>query len=788
MNLGYLDSTCKRLLALALVAAVTEGCDNDKKDKRSNNPPPAAACSEGLADGQSQSLTLYRKDLAPFGTTCNEQSFAATATCKAGVTNFSEAGSESCEETVLSSITLSSDIKEVEVGQTFSLKLEGVNQLNEKIVIDGTKATWTSSNSIVTISESGVISSTAIANDVTITAKVGELTAQYKLNIIGKSCDQTLNGATREFTLYPKATIAFNATCEASKVQVKCENGTFLIPQDQSETCTKATLKGLTAEPASLSLFASEARQINLFVVDTIGTKIAVPADQATWTVPAGAKVTLANGTITALERIVEKFEITAAAHGFTTPITVGPQAKLEGFEQKDVLMKEGDELTLTVKADQAVEAKEMNWESSNPELVSVELGKIKALKPDGVATITAKLDKQTITVEVSVEAALKITSEAVYYADDQIARDGSISVKLITADMPKFIAYRTTVAGPAQEKEPILATPTEGCKFSLLAAQKNWDLQVELVEDQEVLPANCEVEVQLTSKAGQKLNEKFKIPVDYSRISMTELPQVQGPNGLELARVEYKLSSNITAPTATVNVLRKEVYGDIDCQFEVIPEASGYLVVSKNAASQGCVGKFEMELLDTNYPDWKGDWSDLVVVSSEKSFSEICSAPTADQKATVDWIAKRSGFVLNLPDRNQDKACKNFSRALRVENLTTIESMASYESLTPEERLTKTRPSHRLALADKGLTDLSPLARFVGVDMLDLTNNTELVNISALKNLKALTDLKLARTAVQDFSPLFQHTNLKTLKLPANAVIACSAEITNQKIKDICK
>ncbi|MDQ3231093.1 MAG: hypothetical protein M3Q07_04665 [Pseudobdellovibrionaceae bacterium] len=784
MYLGYLDLTCRRILALALVAGLTEGCDNDKKDKPKTNPP-AAACGEGFADGQSQSLTLYRQELAPFGSTCSEQSFAVTATCSAGVTNYSEKGADSCVETVLSAVTLSSDLKDVEVGQTFSLKLEGVNQLNEKVTIDPTKAIWTSSDSKVTISEAGVISGSAIVKDVTITAKVGELSAQYNVNIIARSCDGTLNGASREFTLYPKATVAYNATCEGKKVQLTCENGSFAIPEDKSETCTKATLKQLTAEPASLSLLASESRQINLFLVDSIGTKIAVPAQEATWTVPEGAKVTLVNGTITALERIVTKFEITVAAHGFTTPVTVGPQVKLEGFEQQDVLMKEGDEQTLTVKADQPVEAKELNWESSNPELVSVELGKIKALKPDGVATITAKLDQQTITVNVNVEATLAITSEAVYYSDDQIRNDGSVSVKLLTAEMPRIIAYRTTITGPAQEKEPILATPTEGCQFSLLAAQSNWDLEVGLDEARDVLPANCEIELQVSSKAGQTLKEKLKIPVDYSRITMIELPQVQGANGLELARVDYKMSSNFPAPTASVVALRKEVYGNIDCQFEVIPEASSFLVVSKNPASQGCVGRFEMELLDTNYPDWKGSWSDLVVVSAEKSFGEVCSsaAPGSDQKKTVDLIAERSGFLLNLSGRSLEKACQNLSRDLRKQNLEVIESTIEYEGLQPGGQ---NPPIRRLALADKDIKDLSPLARFVGLTHLDLAANSNLANISALKDLKALIQLNLKRTAVQDFSPIYQHTEMKTLSLPANAVITCDPSITNPKIKEI--
>lgn len=785
MKLVGMSPTGRSLMAIAIVAGLGVGCESDKKDKRDRTPvTPAVACSEGFKDGESQELTLYRKEIAPYGTSCTELAFTAKAVCAAGVTNLSEAGSKTCEETVFSTISLSSDANQFEVGQPFSLKLEGVNQLNEKIIVDASQATWTSSSSKVTISKSGVITGTAIANDVTITATVGNLKAEYKLTIVGKSCDQTPDGGSREFDLYVKATIPYNGTCEAEKVKLTCSNGAFSIPADKSETCTKATLTGLTAEPASVALIAGESREIKLFLTDSIGTKVSVPANEATWTIPAGAKVSVENGLVKASERIEQKFEISIAASGFTTTLTVGPQARLEGFEEKDVLMKSGDELTLNVKADRPVEAKELNWESSDPELVSVELGKIKALKANGTATITAKLDKQTIQTKVTVEAALTITKEAVRYDDSQILNNGELAVKDVTFEMPKFIAYQFIVSGPAQEKTPVLVTPTEGCGFTLAAAQKKWDLQVALDETRDVLPAKCEVEVQVSSKAGQKVSEKIKITVDYNKIVFTELPQVVGNSGRELARVDYKFSSGISVPEVTVIAVREDVYGVSDCQFAVIPEASSYLIVSTNPNAVGCVGLFKMSLLDSNFPDWKGDWTDLVVISNEKSLAEICTEAAAgsEQEKTVLALAKSSGFVLSR-GRNES-VCRSLGRDLRKANLSQLETMMAYDNRGGSQL-----PSpYSLRLAQKDLSDLSPLARLVAVEELDLSGNDKIANIDALKNLKALRHLGLKRTAVTDFSPIFNHPVMTSLSLPqADTKIACAANITNPKIKELC-
>ncbi len=760
--------TCFLPLVLSLGLLQACGAGSSKAPDQANpGPAPVPAilplvqgCGDGFADGQSQQMTLFRSEFAPLDQACKDLSYEGTVTCSNGQKVFQDSGSTSCEETELRGLTILGGLKEIEIGQNLALTLEGRDQRDGKVSIESSKAKWSSNIDLVTVSVSGVVSGKSAVQDAVITATLGKLSAQYHVIITGKSCDDTHDGASKLFPRFKEARVPFNSACAPLAVEGLCSNGTFTFAEGTSETCEPANLTQLIADPASLFLKKNESAKVNLFLLDDIGTRVALAAHEATWELPAGDAVKLDQGTVTVLKAIPDGITLKVSAQGLSASISVSsPKEKpqLIGFVKNQILMKAGDEQVLEVRSTLPVELDQLNWESSDVTLVTVEAGKIKALKPDGEATVTAKLDGKIIEAKIKVEAVLKLDASAVVYTSTQKGK-----VHPLTQDKLSLLpAYIATIQGLTADQKPELSSVTEGCQFSVRLSRQKWEISAELDENQKSLPAQCEAQLILNSKAGQNITQKFVIPVDYNKVTLTESLPKTSDDGMEVARIGYKFSSSYSITSAEVKPFENSAFSA--CEWSLLPEDQGYRVIAKGDGSKTCAGQVVIKMLDSN-DKLTLTYTDMVVVSANKPFADLCASPdSAAIKLTVS--AMRQQLAPSV-------SCENLARFIRGKNLNAVVRNSEFA----------------LALDNKNLTDLSPLARFVGLQELSLAANRQLVDIQALRDLKLLKMLNLKFTAVSDFTAIFQHTLITDLRLPVGAAVTCNPEITNNELTKICR
>jgi hypothetical protein len=760
---GFLKKGIRASAPLAVLVCL-QACGKDgskRADPTPNNPQLLAEihCSDTLKNGESQSVQLYRSQFAPFGQTCESTKFDGQEICTQGVISSAENASQTCEETDLKSMRIVANTQDLELGQNLGLTLEGVDQRGGKFTFANTLAKWTTNNDFAIVSTSGVVSGKLALNDVVVTAKVGKITAQYKLNIVGKRCGETPDNGKRKISLFESPKVAFGESCKAVELDATCKNGAFVFAKEMSESCEVAKLSRLEATPTALFLNPGQSAKVELFLVDDIGTKIPVSARDAQWNVPSSGEVTVADGRVT-LRRTIEKAsEITIEANGLTSSIWVSARADaptLLDFEEKAIVLKVGDEKLLKVRATETVDPIHINWESSDPAIVSISNGTVKALKPDGEAIIIARLNGKMIQTKVRVEAELKLTHTAVTYATTQQGK-----VHPVTQDKVSLLpAYIIEMNVTSTDGKPLLETVTEGCKFNLRFNRQKWELDVQLEESNEVLPANCEANVTVETQAGQKLTQNFKIPVDYNKVSLVESLPIQVAEGIEIGRIQYKMSASYSVDSATVKTL---VEGESKCEWALLPEASSYRVVLTNKSVNGCAGQIVLKMSDAN-DGLVLTVNELIVGSKTRSFEDYCKNPgSSKSKTTVDAIRKEFGPSLG---------CDKLASLMRSRSLGSLASNRAFP----------------LALDNRDLSDLSPLARFVGLRELSLAANPLLSDIGPLSALKQLRSLNLKFTAVKDLAPIKNHQLMNDLRLPAQLKVECSNEIINPEIKKLCE
>jgi hypothetical protein len=750
-----------RLLTVTVWINLIGGCGGGSHHDKAPEPtpvPPAVNlvqnCGEDFKDGESRPLKLFRSEFAPLGQTCDELAFEGQETCAAGQKTLSESGSSSCEETSLDKLSIVLPTANIEIGSAVALSLEGLDNRGGRIVLENKKARWSSSNDLVTISASGVVSSTTALKDVQITARYEGFTARIKLSILGKSCGETLDGGETVATRYKTERVAFGERCIPIDAPARCENGNLTFSEPMFEGCDAAKLTRLEAQPTTLYLKRGETAEVRLVLLDELGTQIPVAADEASWELPAG--VLRSAGRISASEELREEAEVKISAQGLSTTLFVKSserKPKLIAFKDTNLVLKAGDERTLEIQSSESIEAGRLNWSSSDSTIVSVGAGKIKALKAGGSATIKATLDSKTIALQVSVEDALSWEIKPVLYTANQ--KD----VSPLTQDKAKlYPAYTLNLSGAAK---PMLTGATEGCFFELRQIRGKWELDAELDEAREVLPNKCEVDVTAETKAGQRLTQKLSIPVDYNRVTVVESQPQQTPEGLDVAKVTLRMSSSYSVESSSIKPLSTTTLPG--CSWSLLAVDGGYRVLVTREKPSTCAAQLVLKMKDAN-DGLVLTTNELIVASDDRPFEAICLNPETDAiKATVSAV--RKALAQNL-------SCDRLSDLLRANSLAVLSQKKTFS----------------LALDNKDLTDISPLSRLVGLTELSLAANRKLANIEPLRNLKQLKLLNLKFTAVKDFSPIYSHKAQVDLRLPVGASIKCSADILNPEINKICQ
>ncbi len=741
-----------------------QGCgkDSSKRTDPSLNSPQLLAevpCTDTLKDGESRPLQLFRNQFAPLGQTCESIKFEGQQICTQGVTTNTDNGSLTCEETSLVSMQIVGNLKDLELGQSLALEIEGIDQRGGKFSVPLELAKWSTNNDFLTVSSKGVVSGKLALRDVLVTAKVGKISAQYRLNVVGKRCGETPDSELRKFSRFESSRVAFGNKCEPQEIEATCSNGEFVFAKAMSESCEVAKLSRLEVAPTALFLNPGQSANVKLFLIDDIGTKILLSVDDAQWEIPSTGELLFSRGRVTLRNPVVNASEIKVLSNGLKASLWVSNLANaptLLDFEEKAIILKTGDEKTLKVRASETVDLTHINWESSDPSLVAVVNGTIKALKPDGEAVISAQLNGKTIRTTVRVEAELKLTHTVVTYASSQQGK-----VHPLTQDKPNLLpAYIIDTNLGKNSREPILDSMTEGCKFNLRYNREKWELDVILDDSLDILPANCDARVVVETEGGQKAEQNFKIPVDYNKVTLLESLPTSTAEGIEIGRIQYKMSSSYSVASATVKTLLE---GESKCEWKLVPDNTSYRVVLTNANSDGCAGQIILKMSDAN-DGLVLTANELIVSSKARPFEDYCRDPgLGASKTTVDAIRKELGPSLS---------CDKLSALMRSRNLSSLASNKAFA----------------LALDNRNLSDLSPLSRFVGMRELSLAANPLLSDISPLSAMKQLKSLNLKFTAVKDLAPIANHKLMTDLRLPTGLKVKCNSEFTNPEINKLCE
>ncbi len=288
--------------------------------------------------------------------------------------------------------------------------------------------TWsTSSAEIVTVEEGKV---TAVKEgEATITAKAGEIEATCKVTVakkiipvesvtldkaelaLVKGDEVTLTATVKPDDATDKA-VAWTTSNEAvatvvdGKVKAVGGGSATITAQagEQSASCAitvTVPVEGITLDKTAVTL--EEGKTITL--VATVSPSDATDKT-VQWSSSEVSVATVNNGVVTAVK--VGTAAITALASGkvATCVITITQkviQVTSVTLSKSSLELKKGQSETLvaTVKPDDATD-KTVSWSSSNSSIVSVENGKVTAVK-SGMATITAKSGEQSATCEVTV-------------------------------------------------------------------------------------------------------------------------------------------------------------------------------------------------------------------------------------------------------------------------------------------------------------------------------------------------------------------------------------------------
>ena len=154
--------------------------------------------------------------------------------------------------------------------------------------------------------------------------------------------------------------------------------------------------KGITVDAASSKVKLSESKK-TLYVGEELQLELVGAKGEVEWSTSSEKKATVKDGLVTAVKKgkATIKAKDTATGKTYKCKVTV----KKNALSSKKVSINAGDKYVLSFKGN--VNA---TWKSSDEGIVTVENGKLTALKK-GSATITAKIGSAKFTCKVTVKA-----------------------------------------------------------------------------------------------------------------------------------------------------------------------------------------------------------------------------------------------------------------------------------------------------------------------------------------------------------------------------------------------
>jgi hypothetical protein len=684
-----------------------------------------------------------------------------------------EAGSTAnCEEPRLEKLTIKSEALALKVGGApLLLTLEGTDQSGRTFVIDNNLATWTSSSELVIISADGHVTAQGDASDVIIKAVVNGVSAELKITVEApnpaaprKDCEDTQDGATKEFPRFKAALVNFQSSCESYQAVALCDDGQFIFKAEDSITaCRVAEVKEFSVSPQALALKAGESQSLTVEAVDETGYKGTLIPSDFTVSVETGAadqgKVIVNEGTVLVSSDLAEDAQIKVQYRDFTETI---PLAKVMvaptrvAFEKDAYLLKNGDTLDLNVlgfAGDNAValDPARLVLESSDPEKVQIENGVATVLSSGGSVTLTAQYDAISAQTQLTIEDELKLTTV------------GSKKDAIIAEKPWVVAAAQLKVEGPAQEA-PRVSTSNEACSFSLYLSRGQWMVDVKLQEAAPVIPGSCQAEIVVASPAGQKAVHALNVPVRYLAVNFKEfLIQDATRTDNVIASLNLKMSSNIKITDMSVAPHSIKDLTPASCKLSATQKEGSIDVIADISAEPTlplCAGFLTLSL---DIDGTKQVLREQVTVSSYLPFRDLCDDQSNE---AIQRTIKAMSDALGVR-----KDCQLMDQLLRQKN-----SDALYRNAI----FTLSLPSHNL-------TQLDPLARLTGLRELVLTDNPELSDLRPLAALRNLRHIDVEFTSVTDFSPLYKLEAMEHFFSDAQSIDCRKSEVSNKPLRNLC-
>ena len=375
---------------------------------------------------------------------------------------------------VESKVTVIVAIESIELNKNSTTINKGANEtltvtINPEDTSEDTTVTWTSSDdTIATVDSNGKVIAIA-AGTATITAKVGTFEKNCAVSVVVPidsvtvlDADFTLNrGDNKTVT----ATVNPSDTTEDKTVTWTSSNAAVAkVDSNGKVTAIAAGTATITAKvgtktdtvkvtvivpitefittDTTFEIIKNSSKTINTTInpSDTTEDKTITwtSADKAIATVDETGKVTgVAAGTVKITGTLKNGKKVES-----TVTVKIIPVESIEIIQDKlDMKRKDTKVLNVEYKPENATEATDIVWSSSDEEVAIVdENGKVTALK-EGTATITAKMGNLTDTIDVTVT---EVPLKSIILDDDstKVGKDYKISVKLDPIDATDDITY----------------------------------------------------------------------------------------------------------------------------------------------------------------------------------------------------------------------------------------------------------------------------------------------------------------------------------------------------------
>ena len=260
------------------------------------------------------------------------------------------------------------------------------------------------------------------------------------------------------------------------------------------------------------------------------------------------------------------------------------------------------------------------------------------------------------------------------------------------------------------------------------------------------------------------------------SRQRITDLTGLEHATGLE--RLDLGQNENITDVSALENLIRLE---NLDLADNQITDVS----VLSSLTRLEVLDLRDNDVTDTALLSTMTHLKNLYVRGNENlsSLKELVRLKEAGTR--VDITLPKA---VNVPDVNLAAALRTALNALPtltlqpddpifpedMELLTTL--TASGESIVTLTGLETATALTSLTLNDNAIANLTPLAKLVNLEALNLANNEKISSISSLAKLTALTTLNLSNNKISSVSSLSKLTSLTDLNLSMNQISSLTA------------